>query len=132
MKIGREELKSLIKECVIEVLRDGFNASQQEIKESSQRSAKTNRDPSDDFIHASHRPTNSKMVSENISKLTKDPVLASVLIDTANTIQSNSANSNKTTQAQIAGSKDAGVSLNSTMFERWSNAAFSTSTQKDK
>lgn len=86
-KVSRKMLKSIVKECLVEILAEGLaGGNSQELNESIS-SVKPSRALDNNFF------SNKKSVNENfedntrkiISHATKDPVMAELLADTAQT-----------------------------------------------
>lgn len=95
--MNRSELKSIIKECLIEILQESGGSSS--LKEGTRRTGRTESE-----VHAASNssarltrftpkqaaaPKRSDLrttpTSPNVASLTSDPVMASILADTANT-----------------------------------------------
>lgn len=111
-KLNRETLKEIVKECLVELLAEGLTGGNtksltENINDSSTYSTSVRRKNIDRMLP----PKNNKKINENfeenlnmtISKATKDPVLASILADTAKTTlqEQNSADQpNKFVSAQ--------------------------------
>ncbi len=96
-KMSKSQLKSLIKECLVEVLVEGLNpslSSVSNLKESKssrkKRPTSSSRRPALDNIRMNNK------IQESVSLATADPILGEMLADTAAT----------TLQEQIEGSKD--------------------------
>ncbi len=95
--MSKSQLKSLIKECLVEVLVEGLNpslSSVSNLKESKssrkKRPTSSSRRPALDNIRMNNK------IQESVSLATADPILGEMLADTAAT----------TLQEQIEGSKD--------------------------
>lgn len=95
-KMSRNQLKSLIKECLVEVLVEGLNPGSassvnlSESRSSSKRKASTGkRRPALDNIVINNR------IQESVAMATSDPILSDILADTAAT----------TLQEQIGGDR---------------------------
>ncbi|HIL26374.1 MAG TPA: hypothetical protein EYG21_03130 [Nitrospinaceae bacterium] len=87
-KLSRNQLKSLIKECLVEVLVEGLVSSSGNVKlEGASRSKKTSksvpqrRTALDNITYND----NSKILQESVAACTSDPVLGDILADTART-----------------------------------------------
>mgnify|MGYP003642083758 CR=1 FL=1 len=118
-KLTRSAIKSIVKECLIEILEEGISEKgSSRLSESSRRKTKTkHKDPPvrrKGFDNVSYSRDSRKPNSEfesNIARvansMTSDPVLSSILADTAKT----------TLQEQVAGERvgPAGVSMPTAM-----------------
>jgi len=97
MKMNRSELKSLIKECLVEILTDGLGDN---LSESVRHVARPRtipsapvrtpqpqrRSPLDSVVYDKNPRISTKPpVNETIRQLTSDPIMASIFQDTANT-----------------------------------------------
>lgn len=97
----RSELKSIVKECLLEILMEGVaNGSQQSIKENHVQKQVQNRRPALDHITTSRKTSTENVIRNNSQQpiretnrnieLAKqmapnDPVMASIFADTAST-----------------------------------------------
>ena len=105
-KLSRNELKSIVKECLVEILSEGISASNQKSRlyesrppiSSKARTKRSTANPSrrslDSIVYGGNPQADSRKVensnfSENIkstvNSLTSDPTLASIFEDTART-----------------------------------------------
>ena len=96
-RISREDLKSIVKECLVEILSEGLVSSANKVNES--KSAKSASQPRHSIQNkmpdqAEFRKKLAENVrvgppqvnhAKNIAKVTSDPILAEILADTANT-----------------------------------------------
>lgn len=97
-RVSRDELKSIVKECLVEILSEGLVSSANKVNEARSSKAVTqprvgvqNRMPE----QAEFRKKLAENVrvgpppqvnhAKNIAKVTSDPILAEILADTANT-----------------------------------------------
>ena len=86
-KMSKNQLKSLIKECLVEVLVEGLNPksnSSMSLQETKTRTSKQSK------RRASSRPAVEninfdKRINESVSACTEDPILGNILADTART-----------------------------------------------
>ena len=86
-KVSRKMLKSIVKECLVEILAEGLTGGNSQELNESITSAKPTRSLDNNFSN------NEKVVNEKfedntrkvISHATKDPVMAELLADTAQT-----------------------------------------------
>lgn len=92
----RDQLKKIIKECLIEILAEGVGPAlteharvvpktiqQQQLPRPSSTPARAAR--SVDYMHVAPQAKQQSHVSALVSSVTKDPILASILADTATT-----------------------------------------------
>ena len=104
MKLDKNLLKSIVKECLVEILAEGITGGDtNSLVESVQKVKSTKRVSSKDRIMKNILPPKQKVVNENfeknmrsvISNTTQDPVMAELLADTAQTTlqEQNSADS---------------------------------------
>jgi hypothetical protein len=87
-KMSRNQLKSLIKECLVEVLVEGLNPGSKEsfLKESStpkRKSARSIKPPSSRSAVDSDKLN--QRIDESVNACTSDPILGNILADTART-----------------------------------------------
>ena len=140
-KVSRSMLKSIVKECLVEILAEGLSGGDtQELNESLQNNYTEKSQKSTRMNSAKGSSTN-KVVNPNfedktkqiISNATSDPVMASLLEDTAKTTlqEQNSADSSKRFVAksndaysQIAGESDP-MELFGGVSNNWASLAFS-------
>ncbi len=110
-KLNRNALKSLIKECLVEILSEGLGETSEvqltETRQPSRRRKKTQRSRQERHEQHVRRPALDSIsfkekVNERVSAMTSDPVMASIFQDTAaTTLQEQvSANSNKSSHAE--------------------------------
>ena len=82
-KLSREKLKTIVKECLVEILSEGLSTPGDRLTESSPRhKAKPRRK------HVNQRPALDKIsfgkkVQQTVGSLTDDPLMASIFADTA-------------------------------------------------
>lgn len=99
-KVSRSMLKSIVKECLVELLAEGLSGGDtRELNESISNNAVSFKNS----VKRTQKPTSKKVVNESfeentrkvISNTTSDPVMASLLEDTAKTTlqEQNSADS---------------------------------------
>lgn len=143
-KVNRSVLKSIVKECLVELLAEGLsNGDSEELNESislNKRRAPSSRSINKQIKH-DLTSNNKKVVNpsfeENtnrvINNATSDPVLASILSDTAKTTlqEQNSADSpnkftakSNDTYAKIADESDP-MEMFSESASNWAHLAFS-------
>lgn len=85
-KLNRSALKSLVKECLVELLSEGLADTEAALVESAPRRRKTKRQPP----APQRRPALDTVkfdnaVDSSVSALTEDPVMSSIFSDTART-----------------------------------------------
>ena len=82
-KLSREKLKTIVKECLVEILSEGLDTPGDRLVESSpRRRPKKKREP------VNQRPALDKIsfgrkVQQTVGSLTDDPLMASIFADTA-------------------------------------------------
>ena len=88
MKITRNKLKSLVKECLVEILAEGIGDASETLVESSSRSRsktqQSSRAPKRRRSAVDHIKFD-KRVNETVSAMTQDPTMAAIFADTAKT-----------------------------------------------
>ncbi len=110
-KLNRNALKSLIKECLVEILSEGLGETAEvqltEARQPSRRRKRTQRPRQERPEQHVRRPALDSIsfkekVNERVSAMTSDPVMASIFQDTAaTTLQEQvSANSNKSSHVE--------------------------------
>jgi len=145
-KLSRNELKSIIKECLVEILQEGLNESvsnqnKQSLRESTPAPAERQRTPQRQSIHdkISFLPKQSSAREEirespsnsNIKTITDDPIMREILSDTASTtlLEQSRAESSKFATAgdrvsQVVANSDP-MDLFSGSSDKWAALAFS-------
>ena len=91
-KVSRSMLKSIVKECLVELLAEGLSGGDTASLNENLSLKKTYNESNQDFVSAK-RSSKNKVVNPNfekktkqiISQATKDPIMASILEDTAST-----------------------------------------------
>lgn len=110
-KVSRSMLKSIVKECLVELLAEGLSGGDtRELNESISNNAVSFKNS----VKRTQKPTSKKVVNESfeentrkvISNTTSDPVMASLLEDTAKTTlqEQNSADSSNRFSAKATDS----------------------------
>jgi hypothetical protein len=89
-KLSRNQLKGLIKECLIEVLVEGLNPGSKsepllEQARSSKKRASRSGSPQKSLRPALDSVKFNQSVTESVAAITSDPTLANILTDTART-----------------------------------------------
>ena len=94
----KTDLKSIIKECLIEILQEGLLTTSYKIQENKKRNPSLKETLTEEvFLPRANHPAQHKFANKpqprqdtrkfenNISQLTNDPIIASLFEDTANT-----------------------------------------------
>lgn len=91
-KVSRSMLKSIVKECLVELLAEGLSGGDTKSLVESISLKETYSDIKQDFKPVKHssknkvvNPSFEKKTKQIISQTTKDPIMASILEDTAST-----------------------------------------------
>ena len=91
MKMSKNEFKEMIKECLIEILAEGMGSTERLRESFTRRDIPNNRRPADTVSFGPKKSVNNAVIDKKkISEVIKnesngDPVLASILADTAAT-----------------------------------------------
>jgi len=123
-KLKRSALKSVVKECLLEILSEGINTQ-----------ATTTIQPQSNFVAQEQlrektqpqEQTKSKSIQEAIAGITSDPILASVLGDTAQTTlieQSGADRQNQMRQMRSTGSQYSQARQEEDGESHWAALAF--------
>ena len=110
-KLNRNALKSLIKECLVEILSEGLGETAEvqltETRQAPRRKKRIPRPRQDHQEHHVRRPALDSIsfkqkVDDRVSGLTNDPIMASIFKDTATTTlqEQASVNSNKSSHVE--------------------------------
>ena len=78
-KVSRSVLKSLVKECLVEILSEGLVGANNQIQESKRVAAK--KKP----VAKKRKPAERKVIPETVRSITNDPLMQSIFADTART-----------------------------------------------
>ena len=82
-KLSRKALKSIVKECLLEILTDGIGSEQLNEARVAKKNSRAKKEPAPrpalDTISFGNR------VDSAVNKVTQDPLMASILSDTAKT-----------------------------------------------
>lgn len=129
MKLTKNVLKTVVKECLIEILSEGFNLSK--TKSESDVSNTINEVKSQSRRKTADLITFEKRVKETSESLTKDPVLSSIFEDTAKTTLQEQLNSPDQILAGDRASYAAATNDPADLFgesaDKWAALAFSDS-----
>lgn len=131
MKITKNVLKTVVKECLIEILSEGFSLSktrsESDVSSTINEVKKTPRKKSSNF---------DKLVKQTSESLTSDPVLSSIFEDTAKTTLQEQFNSPKSILAGDSASYKAATSDPEDLFgesaSKWASLAFGNTSDSSK
>ena len=129
MKLTKNVLKTVVKECLIEILSEGFNISKNkseiEINDTISEVKNSPRRKTADLVRFEKR------VKETSNNLTEDPVLSSIFEDTAKTTLQEQYNSPNNVlagdRASYAAATNDPTDLFSESAGKWASLAFSDS-----
>jgi hypothetical protein len=135
-KLSRSELKGIVKECLMEILSEGLGDASLDLNESSRpRKRKTSTRRVDRSPTSSPALDNIKFssaVENTVSRATNDPLMASLLADTASTTLQEQINHSDESPLTDGGSS--GIPLDSDSLDifsdasqNWADLAFSSS-----
>ena len=82
MKMTRTKLKSLVKECLVEILSEGIKTSESSLQEKRKRQ---DRQQQEEMRLVEQRRNLETRNEDTVSSLTDDNILQSILADTAKT-----------------------------------------------
>ena len=134
-KLSRSALKGIVKECLVEILAEGLGEdSSINLVESTRSSRKKKRSAPRQSHPEQRSPVDtvsfSKAVDNTVKRVTNDPVMASLLSDTAATTLQEQYTAGETSLASSGG--DEGVSLGGNGLDifdgaaqNWADLAFS-------
>ena len=131
-KLTKTALKSLVKECLVEILSEGIgNSSVNESVKRTKKNPDSNRRRLEEQRLAQHRKKFETRVSNTVNDLTDDPMMQSIFADTAKTtLQEQSSKEIRTHQSDLSApdTGNPGVDLGG-IFDgasaNWSQLAFS-------
>ncbi|MBG17544.1 MAG: hypothetical protein CMB77_04250 [Euryarchaeota archaeon] len=78
-KVSRAVLKSLVKECLVEILSEGLVGASEQIQESKQISSRRTAPAK------KRKPVKKDVIPETVKGITDDPLMQSIFADTART-----------------------------------------------
>ena len=143
MKINKEQFKSIVKECLLEILNEGLNVQAQSPKPKLDETSRRQK-PSDLISYAKQQPQQSlKKIKEQASAIAGgDPIMASIFADTAQTtlpqMLQNEGNtrtamieSNDPTDRLVAATTPIDI-FGEEAADKWSTLAFAPSPNKIK
>jgi hypothetical protein len=124
-KISKKQLKSVVKECLVELLSEGLESNLASL--SSKKQAAVQRKQEEQRL-AEHRQRFEVNVDNAVSHVTDDPVMQSILQDTARTtLQEQTSNDKSSRSSMSSAPGTAGIDLD-TIFQEpknnWSKLAF--------
>jgi len=134
-KLRREDLKQIVKECLVEILSEGLQDTQNEIRESRVLAAA----PSPRKLNRSPKKKSNQnfesAVNRNVSSLTDDPLMAALFEDTARgTYQDQLSNDSAPGKASMMESAAPGADLGDVFGEQaaqnWAALAFNEDSKK--
>lgn len=139
-KISRNQLKALVKECLVEVLVEGLS-SEKNVSSLSESKKTLKRKPSKKSSSSLGNINLNKKINESVAACTSDPVLGNILADTAKTTlqeQLGEERNNMSHNLQVAAHGDSAAKAISSsdptdLFgesaSNWATLAFSNSKQ---
>ena len=125
MKVSRNQLKSVVKECLMEILAEGLLHGESTSTNQSKKSSKK-RQP----LKESPEPQNTDfddVVSSTVSSITNDSVMSSILADTAKTTYQEQLMAEKSPRASGMPVNESTTDLGGAFGEsaaRWASLAF--------
>ena len=127
MKMTRTKLKSLVKECLVEILSEGIKPNESALHENKRRHENQRQE---EMRLTEHRKKFETRIEDTVSSLTDDNILQSILVDTAQTTlqEQMSHESSPSGGSPLSTGGDPGINLNSIFEEssdNWSRLAFS-------
>ena len=135
-KMTRTELKGIVKECLVELLAEGLDSTAKStLSESRKRKSRTKSIQMEEARLEQHRKKLETRVASTVSNVTDDPILQSILADTAKTtlqeqIINDRPGQNSASNLQGVGDvapSSAGINLDSIFNEpktNWATLAF--------
>lgn len=126
-KVSRAVLKSLVKECLVEILSEGLVGASEQIQESKKVAAKRKPAP----VAKKRKVVKEAVIPETIKGMTDDPLMQSIFADTAKTTlrEQMSAESNPRVIAGDSASRIVDESDPAELFgeaaNNWAHLAFS-------
>lgn len=132
-KVTKAQLKGIVKECLVEILSEGLSTSGPSLE--NKKAAVRKRNRAEAARLEEHRRRLETRVTDTVSHVTDDPIMQSILADTAKTtLQDQLANEKPGSPSQalqeVAGASPGGAGINlDSIFgspkENWSTLAFS-------
>ncbi len=116
-KVSRAVLKSLVKECLVEILSEGLVGSSEQIQESKKVAAKKKPTSQRKKI-----PAKKNVIPETIKSITDDPLMQSIFADTARTTLQEQSSAEKNPRV-LAGDRAARIADESDPIDMFGEAA---------
>lgn len=136
-KMTRNALKGIVKECLVEILSEGLDTSGAIALSESKKTARRKKAiRAEETRLAEHRQKFETRVEDTISTVTDDPIMQSILADTARTtLQEQSSHDSPAQKSgdammQSSGMGGAGINLDgifNSSSTNWENLAFTKS-----
>lgn len=128
-KITKSTLKSIVKECLVEILSEGIGSSG-DLQESSRKTRQRNEmlRKAEETRLKEHRKKFEVKVDNTINELTDDPVMQSIFADTAKTTLQEQASHDRSPASATGDHSGPGIDLGeifSGASANWSELAFS-------
>ena len=128
-KLTKSTLKSIVKECLVEILSEGIGSSE-DLQESSRKTRQRNEllRKAEEKRLKEHREKFEVKVDNTINELTDDPVMQSIFADTAKTTLQEQANHDRSPATATGDHAGSGIDLGeifSGASANWSELAFS-------
>ena len=125
MKMTRTKLKSLVKECLMEILSEGIKSNETTLQEKRRRQ---DRQRQEEIRLSEHRKKFETRIEDTVSTLTDDNILQSILADTAKTtLQEQLSHDTRPGGSSLSAGGSSGIDLGSIFEEsstNWSKLAF--------
>jgi hypothetical protein len=136
-KMTRGKLKGIVKECLLEILSEGLETSSaSSLNESKNVQRKRRAMKQEEARLAAHRQKFETRVTDTVSHITDDPIMRSILADTAKTTLQEQVTNDTSSQVsndmvmQDTGASAAGIDLSGifgSSKQNWSDLAFTKS-----
>ena len=125
MKMTRTKLKSLVKECLVEILSEGIKSNESSLQEKRKRQSKQLQE---EVRLSDQRRQFETKVEDVVSSITDDSVMQSILADTAKTTLQEQASQGATASStSMSSGGSPGIDIG-TIFEEsstnWTKLAF--------
>ena len=128
-KVTKRQLKSIVKECLVEILAEGLESSASQFKS---KKTESKRHEAEKRRLAEHRQKFETTVESTVSNVTDDPIMQGILQETARTtlqdqIANEAAPGSAPTSDLSVGAASAGIDLDSIFSDpskNWDKLAF--------
>ena len=121
-KLSRTELKGIVKECLMEILTEGLRETALEINEAPRsRKRKVSKPRQTNLRPAADNVRFTSAVETTVNKVTNDPLMASLLSDTASTTLQEQINHGDKSSLSTGGT--AGIPIESPDLDIFSGAS---------